>query len=366
MRILKPEIAKERKEKILNWLIYRYIATGKPVSSNDIFNSKIFSISPASIRNILKELDDEGYLSQVHTSGGRVPTDKAYRFYIDSILKMQNLAEVEKEKIEIEYDRKIAELDYFLKHTTKMISQLTKKVSFSMVSDITQEYIKRVDIVHVSKNNYLFIIVTVSGLIRHFPFTLSKKMEYSKLRTTISTLNRRFNGLKISDAKDIISKDFIPKGEEVFYAIYDILVNILKENDNLFIEGLTKIYEEDDDFSIEELRNMTRLIEEKEKFTQILKQRLVESFEKAKQCENKGQGFKKHIIDVKIGRENKIKELDNFSIVTSAYCVNDKSYGLIGIIGQRRMEYPKVISIIDSVSSILEEIIEKWEKDLEF
>ena len=80
MRVLRPEEKEERKQKILNWLTHTYIMTGKPVSSKEIFDSKLFNISPASIRNIMKELDEEGYLEQVHTSGGRIPTDKAYRF----------------------------------------------------------------------------------------------------------------------------------------------------------------------------------------------------------------------------------------------------------------------------------------------
>ena len=111
MRVLKPEVAQTRKDAILNWLVYQYIMTGKPVSSKEIHQANIVNISPASIRNILKQLEEEGYLQQLHTSGGRIPTDKAYRFYIDTILKSQKLAEIEKEKIELEYEKRISEID---------------------------------------------------------------------------------------------------------------------------------------------------------------------------------------------------------------------------------------------------------------
>ena len=362
MRILKPEIAKERKDKILNWLIYNYITTGKPVSSKEIFDSNLFNISPASIRSILKDLDDEGYLKQVHTSGGRIPTDKAYRAYIDTILKLQNIAETEKEKIEIEYEKKISELDYFLKHTTKILSDLTKKIGFSLSVDIANENIRRVDIIKVSNSNYLFIIVTESGIIKHYPFTIKDYKINAKNESSL--LNKKIKGLSIKEAKDIILKDFISKDASGIYKIiYDIFLSALREEDDLFFEGISSIYDDTTDFSVDELRNISRLLEEKERFTKIIKERFQE---KAGRMRTVGMDFKsekKHLIDVSIGSENKVRELNNFSLITSSYCMGEKNLGFIGIIGHKRMEYPKIISIVDSVSSMIEEILCEWEKE---
>ncbi len=364
MRILKPEVAKERKDKILNWLIYNYISNGKPVSSKEIFESKIFNISPASIRNILKELDEEGYLEQVHTSGGRIPTDKAYRAYVDNLLNLQNLAEMEKERVELDYERRIADLDYFLKHTTKILSDLTKKIGFSMVTDISNESIKRIDIVKVSSFNYIFIIVTQSGIIKHYPFTF--KDSKINVKNIVSVLNKRLKNNSIIEAKEMILKDFIAKDSSGIYKIiYDIFVSAAREDDELFLEGLSSIYDDMEDFSPEEIRSMARLLEEKERFSQIIKERFNESLNKAKLIESEGKTSKKHIINVSVGSENKIKELNNFSLITSSYCAGEKNLGLIGIIGHKRMEYPKVISIVDSVSSMIESILSEWEEESE-
>ncbi|MEW6012790.1 MAG: heat-inducible transcriptional repressor HrcA [Elusimicrobiota bacterium] len=364
MRILKPEVAKERKDKILNWLIYNYISNGKPVSSKEIFESKIFNISPASIRNILKELDEEGYLEQVHTSGGRIPTDKAYRAYVDNLLNLQNLAEMEKERVELDYERRIAELDYFLKHTTKILSDLTKKIGFSMVTDISNESIKRIDIVKVSSFNYIFIIVTQSGIIKHYPFTF--KDSKINVKNIVSVLNKRLKNNSIIEAKEMILKEFIAKDSSGIYKIiYDIFVSAAREDDELFLEGLSSIYDDMEDFSPEEIRSMARLLEEKERFSQIIKERFKESLNKAKLIESEAKTLKKHIINVSVGSENKIKELNNFSLITSSYCAGEKNLGLIGIIGHKRMEYPKVISIVDSVSSMIESILSEWEEESE-
>lgn len=366
MRVLKPEIANKRKEAILNWLTHRYIISGKPVSSQEIFDANILNVSPATIRNILKQLEDEGYLQQLHTSGGRVPTDKAYRFYIDSILKTQAIAEAEKEKIELEYEKRMAELDYFLRNTTKILSDLTKKVGFSMVSDIKSEGIKRIDIVDVSNQSYILIVITNTGLIRHFPFTLKKSIEKTKIRSIITILNRRCKGLSIYETVEMIKKDYLLKDETgVFSAIVSIFESVVKEEDELFIEGLSKIYEESEDFSVEEIRNMAKLLEEKERFSKILKERFSDALNRIKMIESEANRSKKHVIDVSIGSENNIKELGNFSIVTSSYCIKDRSCGLLGIIGHRRMEYPRVISIIDTVSSMVEEVLSEWEKEFD-
>lgn len=375
MRILKPEVAKQRKEKILNWLVYQYITTGKPISSNDIFSSKLFGLSPATIRNILKELDDEGYLEQVHISGGRIPTDKAYRFYIDNLLSMQAIAEKEKEKIEIEYERRIAELDYFLKYSTKLLSDLTNKIGFSIVNDISDEHIKRIDIVKVSNFNYLFILITHSGIIKHYPISIEKNIDKANLRAIVSTLNKRFKDLTLKDIKKALIKDFINKDETGIYtAIYKLIESIIKEEEDLLIEGLNRIYRESDDFSIEELRAISKLLEEKEKFSRLLKEKFEDKIKQIRKEEDSNKidydktskkSRKRHLIDVSIGSENQIKELQNFSLISSCYSLKDKSYGVIGVIGHKRMEYPRVISIVDAVSDMIEEILTEWDKEFD-
>lgn len=366
MKILKPEIALERKNAILNWLTHRYITTGQPVSSKDIYEAGVVNLSPASIRNILQQLENEGYLHQVHASGGRIPTDKAYRFYIDTIINTQRLAEKEKERIEFEYERRISELDEFLKNTTRMLSDLTRKIGFSMVADITKDKIKRIDIVKVSSQSYLLIVITETGLIRHFPLTLHKPQDRLKLREIVSIINKKLKGLPISEIVQVLRKDYLSRDDDGIYrALYDIFTSVMNEEDEVFVEGLSKIYEDVDDFSIEEIRDMARLLEEKERFSRILKERFSQTLEKARMLEFDKTKERRHLIDVSIGSENNIRELGNFSIVTSSYCIKDKGFGLIGVIGHRRMEYPKIISIIDAISSMIEEVISEWEKEID-
>jgi len=365
MRILKPEIAKDRKEKILNWVVYNYVISGKPVSSELICDEGNFNLSSATIRNILKELEEEGYLNQIHTSGGRVPSDKGYRSYVDYIINMQKLAEKQRDSIEIEYERKMEQLDYFLKHTSRLLADLSKKTGFALFSDIMSENLKRIDIIKVSRKNYLFIIVTNSGIMRHHTFISDKEIDKSYLKSFVSKFNRRFKDFEISQIENVLLKEFKTSENEIYLSklVADILNVLRKEEDSIYLDGISRIYENIEEANIEEIKNIAKLLEEKEKFSSILKEKLKECSKKNNALiSSKRESPKKHYIDVSIGSENSIKEFKNFSLISSSYCLKDKTIGLLGIIGYKRMEYPKVISIVDNVSSMIEEILNEWEE----
>ncbi|MEK7721892.1 MAG: HTH domain-containing protein, partial [Elusimicrobiota bacterium] len=146
MRVLKPEAARDRKENILNWVVYNYVSTGHPVSSEAIAKEGRFNVSSATIRNVLKELEETGHLYQPHTSGGRIPSDSGYRSYVDNIFRLQRLAATEKDRLESEYDRRVEQLDVFLKHTSKMLADTSKWAGFVMSADMELDSVKRLDL----------------------------------------------------------------------------------------------------------------------------------------------------------------------------------------------------------------------------
>ena len=125
MRILKPEIAKARKEKILRWVIQQFVETRRPVGSQMIAQGALQDVSSATIRNIMKELEEEGYLYQPHTSGGRIPTDKAYRYYVDYLANVQKMAARERQRIEEQYDARVNEVDNILVQTSRLLAMLS-------------------------------------------------------------------------------------------------------------------------------------------------------------------------------------------------------------------------------------------------
>lgn len=214
MRVLKPEVARDRKDKILSWVVYNYVSTGRPVSSELIAEEGKFNVSSATIRNILKELEESGYLYQAHTSGGRIPSDKGYRAYVDRICRMQHLAAAEKERLEREYDRRVEQLDGFLKHTSRMLSDTSKWAGFVMSSDMDLDSVKRLDLISVGPRSVLSMIFAHSGLIKHAAFSLEHNADKASVKTLSVRLNRRLKDLPISDLPQIIFKEFLAREQQ--------------------------------------------------------------------------------------------------------------------------------------------------------
>jgi heat-inducible transcriptional repressor len=364
MRVLKPEIAQDRKEKILNWVVYNYVSTGKPVSSDAIAAKGGFNVSSATIRNILKELEDGGYLFQTHTSGGRIPSDKGYRVYVDNITRLQKLAAAEKSRVEDEHERRIEQLDGFLKHTSKIISDMSHCAGFVISADMQDDAVKRLDLISLGPKSVLSVLFAHSGVMKHAAFSLERSIEKSVLSVLSRRLNRRLKDAPVTDVSRILWKEFLNKAsgseQELLKKLVEYFSNIVRSSDQVYLEGLGRIYENMESGDIEDMRSIARLLEEKEKFSGMLRERLRDCSGKSAALALTGAG--KHIVDVTIGSENNIKEFKNFSLVSSSYCVNDKAVGLVGILGYKRMEYPRMISIVDSVSSMVEQMLSEWEK----
>lgn len=364
MRVLKPEVAQDRKEKILNWVVYNYVSTGRPVSSELIAEEGRFNVSSATIRNILKELEETGFLFQAHTSGGRIPSDKGYRSYVDNVLNMQRLAATEKERLESEYDRRVEQLDGFLKHTSRMLADMSKWAGFVMSADMDLDSVKRLDLISMGPKSVLSVLFAHSGVIKHAAFSLEHAADKNSVRALSVRLNRRLKDLPIADLPQIIWKEFMApersKGlEELLKKFVDYFRGLSKSDDALYLEGLSRIYSNLEDGNIEDFRNIARLLEEKDRFSGLLRERLRDCAIKTKALAVPG---KRHIVDVTIGSENSIKEFKNFSLVSSAYCMNDKAVGLVGILGYKRMEYPRMISLVDTVSFMMEDMLGEWKK----
>ncbi|MHB0996362.1 MAG: heat-inducible transcriptional repressor HrcA [Elusimicrobiales bacterium] len=368
MRVLKPEVAQDRKEKILNWVIYNYVSTGRPVSSELIAEEGKFNVSSATIRNILKELETEGYLVQPHTSGGRVPSDKGYRAYVDNIMRLQRMAAGEKERLEREYDRRVEQLDGFLKHTSRMLSDMSQWAGFVMSADMDMDSVKRLDLLSMGPKSVLSVMFAHSGLIKHAAFSLDHAADKGAVRALSVRLNKRLKDLPLNDLPQVIFREFLAKErdkglEELLKKLVEYFKGLARNEDALYLEGLSRIFSNLEGGSMEDMRSIARLLEEKDRFSALLRERLRDCTQKHKALAEPG---KRHIVDVTIGSENSLKEFKNFSLVSSSYCMNDKAVGLVGILGYKRMEYPRMISLVDTVSTLMEDMLGEWEKlDLE-
>jgi heat-inducible transcriptional repressor len=346
MRHISLEVLKERKTKILSAIIHHYIKTGNPVGSNVLIDEYNVSLSPAGVRNVMAELEEEGFLTHPHTSAGRIPTDKGYRAYVDNLLKLQSFAIEEEERIKKEYGQKHSEIESLLSETSRILSGLSQCAGFVIAPQTQYDEIKNIELIQISNSELLVILLTQSGIIKHKKIEASLSQgEIAKLR---NFLNDKLRGISVAHAnKRIVSeiRDFKRQGNEILNAaekISDIFYNI---QDDIYIDGTSNVVAIPDFNDFDPVKSLIKFNKNKEKFIEVL-----------------SKDFTEDRINVKIGSENSIAEFKDLSVITTVYRNDDRAVGVLGIIGPKRMEYKKMMSLVSRVSEMLNRFFKDMEK----
>ncbi len=342
----------ERKQKILQIVIHYYIRTGKPVGSETIIEHNKLEVSPATVRNILAALEKEGFLTHPHTSSGRVPTDKGYRFYVDSLMQLQQLTQEEEQRIEKEYESQRGALDSVMQETSKMLSMLSHYTGFVLTPSPAVDHLKRLELVKVDRDRLLAVLVTDAGVIRHKIMDLDQDVNSTELIAINRLLNKNVYGISVNDiSAEIFKRLQQEKIKQVKYiSIMEKLVQqafALDEEGELYLEGTSNILSQPDFADYDKVRNIFKVIDEKKMLCELLEEKVSH------------EGIK-----VIIGEETPCKELQECSIVTSTYRAGDKTLGALGIIGPKRMEYSKMIALVNYFSKLINKTLSKSTKEL--
>ena len=361
MRQLKPEVAQKRKKDLLQWIIHYFIKTSKPVSSQVIAEHAGLDLSSATIRNILQELEDEGFLRQPHTSSGREPTDKGYRFFVDYLIDVQRLASDEKERIDREYKSRIEELDTLLSETSKLLSRVSHGAGLVLRPQLKAHALKRLELIHLGGRNVLGILVTEAGLVRHWPIKLAFQPSPRQINTLNRFLNDNIRGCGIKQAQSVVMAK-LKQMEQEFRELNTLAGELLKEvgqvidADSLYVEGADNILAHAEEIGdIRTVQALMRMIGEKDAIAGLLEHQL----------EELGAPGPSGLLrpKVSIGEESGIPELRNLSLVTRTYQHNDKVVGVLGIIGSKRMDYSRMISLVDYLSELVSARLNSWEEE---
>ena len=361
MRILKPEVVKDREEKILRMIIQEFVENRKPVGSELVAKKGLKGVSSATIRNIMKKLEEDGFLYQPHASGGRIPTDKAYRFYVDYLSKIQKIAVKERQKIEEEYKQNIGEVNRLMTQTCKMLSALTHSAGFVLQNSVEESTVQRLDFIPLGPYNVLAVLVTEEGTIKHWPVRVRKPISPARLVMINAFINDEISGKDFRTAQRILWTA-LNQGQYDPEGLTELAYNILKElsehqtrADQLYIEGLSELIDAVSPEDFMDFGQMMRVMEERDKFALLLNEKM----------RNLQQDNGNNQVSVTIGAENKMQELKNLSIISSACKVGGKTVGLIGIVGPKHMEYTKMISLVNFIGQMLGSTITNWRAELE-
>ncbi len=348
MRVLDPKTSQDRKRRLLQAVIYHFMKTGKPVGSHVIVDKYNFGMSSATVRNMLLDLEKEGFLIQPHTSAGRVPSDKGYRLYVDSLLEVQSLAVAEEERIRREYAARAKELQDVLISTSRMLSSLSSYTGMVLSPRLDKSLLRRLQLISISPSQILVVILSQSGFIRHKVLNLKSPMSSQRLSIISDMLNERLAGLPLSEARTQILHHIEALQQEqsdAFLLARDLAREAFDLNaveGDLYVEGRENIFSFPDMGDFDEISGILRVMEHKNLLSSVLEKTM-----------------KKGGLLVNIGAENVRPELRHVSLVSNTYKLNDQTVGVLGIMGPRRMEYGRMIALVEGVAKIVNQMLER-------
>ncbi len=337
----------ERKKKILKEIVDEYIDTAEPVSSAVIVEKYENNISSATVRNDMAELEKQGFLEKTHTSSGRVPSAKGYRLYVDELLKYDNISLEEIKYIQEKLENKANGIEELTKIATTTLSEITHYTTVSIGPKTSGQIIEEIKFVLLGARMLMGIIVTDTGLVKETIIKFGEDITQEQVDTLNYFFNNKLKGEPIEKI-DASLEEYIFR--ELKYSINIIrpiieqMKKLIEEEEKIYLEGANKAFELPEFKSLELAKNFVNILDTKELMLDIL-----------------NTGFAED-IKIYIGDENENEELKDFSIVTFKHSVGEKDVGTIGIIGPKRMNYSKVISVMKYISKKLNEDFEQKDK----
>ena len=328
----------DRKKRILQAIVDEYINTAEPVSSGSIARRYNLDYSSATIRNEMAELERCGYLDKPHTSSGRVPSALGYRLYVNELLKDDDISIEEIKYIQSKLETRVNEIEELTRITTSTLSEITHYTTVAVGPRNNMQKIEEVKFVLLGKRNLMAIILTDSGIIKETIIKFDEDITEEQVNTLTFIFNNKLKG-KPLEAIDKPLEEYIFSqmnySLNVIKPIMQQLKKVISEETEYLLEGANKAFDLPEFNSLEVAKNFINILDTKEIMMDLL-----------------NTGFAND-INVYIGEETENEKLKDFSIVTFKHKYKDKDLGTIGIIGPKRMDYSKVISVMKYISKKL-------------
>ena len=342
----------ERKLKILQAIISDYVKTAEPVGSRTLSKKNELGISPATIRNEMSDLEEMGYLTHPHTSAGRVPSDKAYRLYVNDMMEKKELTVSEKNSIANRLSANVSEFEKTIRHAANILSEITSLTSFVMTPSQDEDLLKYINILPVDESTVVLMIVSESGKVSNTALRLQTQFTEEDLQLLAKTMTYNYKGKKLSE---VLKNNIIESLHTDIEAIGKLAENIMPDfmrtlesmlDVNLYMDGLTNIFNLPEYNDFQKAKGLLELLDKKEDFTK----RIIE----------RDDG-----ILVTIGEENCDDNMNDCSLITATYHVDGKLVGKIGVIGPTRMKYGEVTSLMEFVTDNLNDTFRLENKSTE-
>ena len=339
-----PEELDARKRKILQAIIEEYIETAEPVSSGNLVKNGALRCSSATIRNEMADLEKIGFLEQPHTSSGRIPSEKGYRYYVDELLREDDISRKEMELIKQRLETKVNALEDLTKIATTTLSEITHYTTIAIGPNVNNHNIIDIKFVLLGTRVLMAVILTDSGIIRESIIKFDEDITQEQVNDLTVISKNKLVGKPLEKLNGPI-EDFIMSemktGINIIQKIINEINKLIDDSNRVYLEGTNKVVDMPEFKKVDIAKDFLNVLDAKNLVADVL---------------NTGVA---NDISVYIGSESDKEELKNFSIVTFNHLLEDKDIGTIGIIGPKRMDYSKVISVMKYISKKLNEDFKK-------
>ncbi|MBC5638788.1 heat-inducible transcriptional repressor HrcA [Ornithinibacillus sp. BX22] len=338
----------DRQLMILQVIIDDFIESAHPVGSRAISKKDEISFSAATIRNVMADLEEMGFIEKTHSSSGRVPSEKGYRYYVDHVIAPS----IDKSNLNIMKDLirdEFIDFEKLVQKSAEVLSDLTNYTSIILGPEIFETKVKQLQIVPLSDHTAVAILVTDSGHVEHRSFTIPGEISPSDLEKIVNILNERLKGVSLARLPDVITTEvvslmriYVRDFEKSFQYLSSAFFH--DQPVKLYIGGKTNLLTQPEFNDINKVRSFYQMMENENQVVNLLK-------------------TPQHGIKVTIGNENKVDVIKDFSLITASYQLGSEQMGTIALIGPTRMEYRKVITLLNALSNEMTDALYLWYKN---
>jgi len=338
----------ERQRLILGAIVEDYIRSAEPIGSRSISKREGIGFSPATIRNEMADLEELGYLEQPHTSAGRIPSTKGYRFYVDHLIQKDSLTEVDSNLIRSYVTGEMHRIEQVIQHAATVLSNLTNYTSILLGPELFSNSLQHFGLVPLTENTAVAIIVTNTGVVENRTITLPQGVSMDEMNYITNILNAKLTGVPMFQLK---AKLYTEIGHELeryasqFEGVLKVIEDALTESDEhrIFIGGTTNMLKQPEFKDVEKAKDLLDMLDEAPAIMKLF--------------QSSPQG-----IQVKIGNEFDNKAMSECTFITATYQLDGQVLGTLGVLGPTRMEYAKVIRYLETVSRDMGLLLSKWYK----
>ncbi len=333
----------ERQRLILNAIVDDYIRSAEPVGSRSISKRGDVGYSPATIRNEMSDLEELGYLEQPHTSAGRIPSHKGYRYYVDHLIHLKELPKHEIDRLKRFFAERMQQQEAVIRQVAMILAEMTNYTSLVLEPELYHTSLKHMQIIPLNERQAVMILVTNTGHVEDKLISLPPDVPVSEIEKLVNILNAKLSGVSMMQLTSKLYNELsseiakhVTKYQELIRVLDDALA--IEEEGRVYLSGTTNIMNQPEFRDVEKVKSLFALLEEQDTLAKMLTP-------------------SESGIHVRIGSENNLDAINNCSLITATYSIDGQTLGTIGILGPTRMEYSKVISLMKYFSEELSNLL---------